>query len=111
MTWVAWIFFDGIDDDGGLATKFDALEVDDINISTAKKDQEQPTTTPEQNEAAMEFDQPAHNETLHAEPEGFVLEPVDIIKKRKNKKKKKKRKTKLLVDNVTELSSDVIRIC
>ena len=91
-------------DDGGLPTNFDVLGVDDINISTAEKDQEQSTAAPE-NEAAMEVDQPAHDETLHAEPEGFVLEPVDTI----GTKKRPKKKRKLLVDYVTELSSDVIR--
>ena len=93
-------------DDGGLPTNFDVLGVDDINISTAEKDQEQPTTAPE-NEAAMEVDQPAHDEMLHAEPEGFVLEPVDTIgtNKRQNKKKRG-REREFLVDNATELSSD-----
>lgn len=93
-------------DDGGLATNFDVLGVDDINISAAtEKDQQQPTTAAEQNEVAMEVDQPAHDETLRAEQEGFVLEPVDVV----GTKKRSKKKRKLLVDNVTELSSDVIR--
>ena len=92
-------------DDGGL-TNFDVLGVDNINISAAtEKDQQQPATAAEQNEneVAMEVDQ--QDEALQAEPEGFVLEPVNVV----GTKKRSKKKRKLLVDNVTELSSDVIR--